>query len=232
MRQIIAMGGGGFSMEPDNLALDRYVMAQTGKDRPKVCFLPTASGDATEYMLNFYKSMAELDVRASALSLFYPHTTDLEGFMLEQDVIYVGGGNTRNMLAVWREWGMDKILKNALENGVVLAGISAGAMCWFEEGVTDSAGPLAPMTCLGFLNGGCTPHYDGEADRRPALHKLIMEERMRSCYAADDGAALHFIDGECHLVVTSCPNANAYLVEKINGVVQETPLAKRYLNAD
>src|SRR6185295_14542957 len=125
MQHIIAMGGGGFSMEPDNLALDRYVIAQTGKTRPSVCFLSQASGEARDYIINFYRAFNELDCRASHLSMFVPHTADIEGFLTSQDIIYVGGGNTKSMLALWREWDLDLILRMACENGTVLAGVSA-----------------------------------------------------------------------------------------------------------
>src|SRR5262249_48177214 len=136
--QIITMGGGGFSMEPDNPLLDKYVIAQTGKERPRVCFLGQASSEAPLYIINFYNAFNKLDCRASHLSLFQPHTADLAGFLGEQDIIYVGGGNTKSMLAVWREWQLDKILLDTAKNGTVLAGISAGCICWFEQGLTDS----------------------------------------------------------------------------------------------
>jgi dipeptidase E len=210
MTQIIAMGGGGFSMEPDNPALDRYVLEQCGKPRPKVCFLPTASGDAEGYCLRFYTSFASLDCQPSNLSLFKPPTADLTSFLLEKDVVYVGGGNTRSMLALWREWGLDAILRQAWQNGVVLAGLSAGAICWFEQGVTDSIpGELGPLACLGFLPGSCCPHYDGEPGRRPAYHRLVSEGRIAAGYGVDDGAALHFVGGRLHAVVSSRPDVTA-----------------------
>src|SRR5664279_3375677 len=113
------MGGGGFSMEPDNLALDRYVIAQAGAERPKVCFLAQAGGDNSDYIVRFYQAFNALGCRASHLSLFSPHTADIEGFLMGQDVIYVGGGNTKSLLALWREWGLDKILLKAAANGTV-----------------------------------------------------------------------------------------------------------------
>ena len=142
MAQIIAMGGGGFSMEPDNLALDRYVIAQTGKTYPKVTFLSQASGEARDYIINFYKAFNELDCQASHLSLFQPHTADLESYLLAQDVIYVGGGNTKSMLALWREWGLPAILRRAYEEGIVLAGISAGDEIVAMNGVRLRAADL------------------------------------------------------------------------------------------
>jgi dipeptidase E len=111
MKQIVAIGGGGFSMEPDNPLLDQYVLNQCGAERPKICFVPTASGDAEGYIERFYQAFGRLECRPSHLSLFRPHTADLEAFVLSQDVIYVGGGNTRNLLVLWREWGLDRILR-------------------------------------------------------------------------------------------------------------------------
>ena len=113
MPHIITMGGGGFSMEPENLALDRYVVAQSGKTDPKVCFLSQASGEGRDYIINFYKAFSELNCHPSHLSLFQPHTSDLESFLLAQDIIYVGGGNTKSMLALWREWNLPAILRRA-----------------------------------------------------------------------------------------------------------------------
>jgi len=225
MQQIIALGGGGFSMEPDNLALDRYILEQTKAARPKVCFLSQASGEHPDYIVRFYKAFASLDSHADHLSLFKPHTADIEDFLLSQDVIYVGGGNTKSMLALWREWQLDEILRTALHQGVILAGISAGAICWFEQGTTDSIpGKLTAMSCLGCLRGSCSPHYDGEAERRPTLHRLVENDEILPGYAFDDGAAGHFIDGKLHKVVSSRAQAKGYYVDKANGQVQETTL--------
>ncbi len=230
MQHIIAMGGGGFSMEPDNPALDQYVVEQAGVERPKVCFLPQASGEARDYIINFYSAFTKLDCRPSHLSLFQPHTPDIRGFLLEQNVIYVGGGNTKSMLALWREWGLDNILREALESGVVLAGISAGCICWFEWCTTDSIpGDLTVLPCLGFLPGSCTPHYDGEAQRRPTLHRVIAAGDMPAGYAFDDSAAGHFVDGKLHRVVSSRPAARGYYVERVDGAARETVLNTRYL---
>jgi len=154
MKQIIAMGGGGFSMEPDNLLLDRYVLAQVPKETPKICFIPTASGDADNYVERFYTAFRPLSCTPCHLSLFQPDFADLRSYVLEQDILYVGGGNTRNMLILWKEWGLDRILREAYERGAVLTGLSAGSICWFEEGVTDPLnGPLYKLNGLGLLAG-------------------------------------------------------------------------------
>ena len=218
------MGGGGFSMEPDNPALDRYVLDLARHQNPSVCFLATASGDADTYITAFYTAFAKLPCRPTHVPLF-ARTPDLKSVLLEQDVIYVGGGNTKSMLAVWREWGMPDLLRSAWESGTVLAGVSAGAICWFETGLTDSSGTgLYPLSGLGFLPGACCPHYDGEAERRPALQKLIEGGRICTALALDDGAAAHFVNGSLANVVSSRPHARAYRVELTNGQAVETPL--------
>jgi dipeptidase E len=213
MRQIIALGGGGFSMEPDNPLLDSYILKQANKTNPKICFIPTASGDAENYITKFYNFFNEQSCQPSHLSLFKPPTRDLEAFILEKDIIYVGGGNTKNLLALWKEWGLDRILKKAWDQGIVLAGISAGSICWFEEGVTDSFGDkLGPLTCLGFLQGSNCPHYDGELDRRPTYQNLVRSKQIQSGIATDDGVALHYIEQELTKIISSRPFAKAYRV--------------------
>jgi dipeptidase E len=228
---IITLGGGGFSMEPDNLALERYIIAQTEKDRPRVCFLPQASGEAQQYLINFYRAFStKLDCRASDLSLFQPHTADIEDFLMNQDVIYVGGGNTKSMLALWRAWGLDRILKQAAENGTILAGISAGCICWYEQGLTDSIpGDLTALPCLGYLTGSATPHYDGEAKRRPSYQRFVGEGEIMPGYAYDDGAAGHWVDGKLLRCIASRPNAKAYFVEKTASGAKETAMEMVYL---
>ena len=218
------MGGGGFSMEPDNPALDHFVLRLARRENPAVCFLATASGDAESYIENFYAAFRQLPCRPTHAPLF-ARTPDLKTVLLEQDVIYVGGGNTKSMLAVWREWEIPALLRRAWESGTVLAGVSAGAICWFETGVTDSSGTgLYPLQCLGLLPGTCCPHYDGEAERRPALHKLIENGTIDSALALDDGAAAHFINGTLANIVSSRPHARAYRVERVNGHATETVL--------
>lgn len=217
-------------MEPDNLLLDRYIIKQTNKRNPKVCFLGTASGDAEGYALSFYKGFAELHCQPSVLSLIHLPTKDLESFILDKDVIYVGGGNTRSLLALWREWKVDGYLRKAWENGVVLAGISAGSICWFEEGVSDFfPGELNRLQCLGFLKGSNCPHYDGEAERRPAYHRLILRNQISDGVAADDGVALHYVGTELVNVVSSSKGARAYRVRKIGNRVKEQVIRPKFL---
>jgi dipeptidase E len=229
--QIIAMGGGGFTAEPQNLALDRYILSQSRKQNPSVCFIPTATGDSDSYIASFYAAYSKLKCRPTHLP-FFRRTPDLRKLILDQDVIYVGGGNTKSMLAVWREWQLPQLLRRAWKSGTVLAGISAGAICWFEAGVTDSwAGRLAPLPCLGFLPNACCPHYDGEKDRRPALHKLLAQNALPRTLALDDGAAAHFVGRKLLRVVVSRPNALGYTVQSRNGKVTESPLPRAVLTA-
>jgi dipeptidase E len=229
-RQIIALGGGGFSMEPENLALDHYILAQARVPQPAVAFLPSASGDSDNYVVRFYSAYLGLPCRPSHLS-FFRRTPDLRSYLRAQDVIYVGGGNTKSMLAVWREWSLPDILREAWESGIVLAGISAGAICWFEQGVTDSfADQLRVLDCLGFLPGSCCPHYDGEAERRPAYHRLLRNGEIAPGFAIDDGAAIHFINNEVHRVVASRKGAKAYRVRATGNAVQEEPMPVEYLS--
>jgi peptidase E len=222
MRQIIAMGGGS-ALEPETPALEQYILNQSGKPRPKICFLPTASGDADGYMLLFYKAYSLLDCQPSTLSLFHPPSANLEDYVLEKDVIYVGGGNTRNMLCLWREWGLDGILKKAYQAGVILAGVSAGANCWFEACTTDSVpGELRMMSCLGLLPGSFSPHYDGEAERRPTLHHLLKSGKIPSGLAADNNAGVHFVDEHLQQAICIQPGAQVYRVGlKDTDVIEE-----------
>lgn len=226
---VIALGGGGFSMEPDNPLLDEYVLSFARSTLARVCFVGTASGDAPTYVTSFYRAFSRLGARTADLPLFEREEYDLREFVLAQDVIYVGGGNTANLLAVWRLHGLDAILREALDAGAVLCGISAGMNCWFEASTTDSFGPrIAPLhDGLGFVPGSACPHYDGEAQRRPVYRGLV-DEGFPAGWAADDGVALRFsADGSFVEAVASRPEARGYRVEP--GV--ETPLVTRYLGA-
>ena len=227
------MGGNGFE-QPYNPLVDDHILElarlNRGRDRPRVCFVPTASGDSQPYVASFYAAFARRS-EASHLDLFGRTVGDLEGFVLDQDVIYVGGGNTANMLAVWRVHGLDRILARAWDAGIVLAGTSAGANCWFEGSSTDSFGQLAALTDgLGFLPGSHSPHYDGEAGRRPLFHQLIGQGTLADGYASDDAAALVFRDRDLVEAVASLPGARSYrVVRGPTGDVIETELPTRYL---
>lgn len=218
------MGGGGFTATPDNPVLERYIVAQSGKKRPKVCFIGTATGDADVYVAKFYAAFAKIGCQPTHLS-FFTRTPDLKKLLLSQDVIYVGGGNTKSMLAVWDEWGIPTLLRQAWRKGIVLAGVSAGAICWFKMGVTDSwAGHLAALPCLGFLPGTCCPHFDSEAERRPTLHRLVASRELPAAVALDDGAAAHYVDGHLFRVVSAKPKALGYNVRHRGSLAIETPI--------
>lgn len=229
-RHIVALGGGGFLSEPDNPLLDDYVLDLAGADRPRACFLPTASGDAAEAIARFHAAFPPDRAAATHLPLFARDEREPRAHLLAQDVIYVGGGNTANMLAVWRVHGVDVVLREAWEAGVVLAGVSAGALCWFAGGVTDSFGGLAPLEDgLGLVDATFCPHYDCQEGRREAYHEAL-RAGMAAGFAADDGAALHLVDGAVAEVVASRPNARVHRVEPgTAGGVHETALETRYL---
>jgi len=201
-KQILSMGGGGFTSKPENLKLDKYLLSLTDKKNPKVCFIPTASGDDESYKKRFYSSYKKLNC-------------------------------TRNLLVLWKEWGLDKFLHEAWCNGAIMGGLSAGSICWFEQGLTDSkTGKLLPLDCLGFLSGSNCPHFDTEIQRRPEYHKAILNGTMMPGIACDDGVAAHFIDGKLERCVSSLPNAKAYSIKNDNGFINESVIEPVYLDDD
>lgn len=221
-------------MEPENLLLDEFVLSLARSEHPGVCFVPTASGDAEGYVACFYRAFATLDCRPTDLQLFQRTTSDLASFVLAQDVIYVGGGSTANLLAIWRAHGLDRILRRAWKQGVVLCGVSAGMNCWFEESVTDSfdVGRLAPLRDgLGLLKGSCCPHFDGEPQRRPAFRRLVGASELADGWAADDGAALVFTGENLTEAVASRPDVSGYRVQKTSDRVRVQRLPTRYLGS-
>jgi peptidase E len=227
--QIIPIGGGGFYRDPGNLALETYLVEQTGASTPRVAFVPTASGEPDHYIAAFYSAFLKLNCRPSVLT-FFKRTPDLRAFLLSQDLIYVGGGNTKSLLAVWRDWGLPELLREAWQSGTILAGVSAGAICWFGQGVTDSfANGLCALDGLGFLPGSCCPHYDGEPQRRPAYHRLMLSGEVSPGVAIEDWTAVHYKGTGVHRVVTSKPGARAYTVRSVFGSVQEVPLSAHLL---
>jgi peptidase E len=231
-KHIIAIGGAALPAELDNLVLVQYFLKQTRKKKPRVAFIGAAHGDADAGRLRFYAAFSQFDCRPTHLPLFARTPRDLESFVLEQDAIFVGGGNTRSMLAVWREWGLDAHLRSAWESGIVLGGSSAGSICWFEQGLTDSiAGPLTALPCLGFLRGSNCPHYDSEAQRRPTFRKLIARGTMPDGYAADDGAALHFVGSSLSRVVSSVRGAKAFRVHRSGKRALEQRLPAKFLGS-
>jgi peptidase E len=222
--QIVAAGGLG---DEDGAGrLIRFVLGLSGKERPRVCLVPTASSELPDFMLRFYSELSPY-AECSHISFFPWPREDLREHVLSRDVLFIGGGNTANMLAVWRVHGFDEILREAWEQGIVLSGSSAGMICWFEAGVTDSFGPqLEGMRDgLGFLAGSACPHYDGEGERRPVYTRLVRDEGFPRGLAADDCVALRFDGTELAEVVSSRDGSRAYRVSAEG----EEPLEPRRL---
>jgi peptidase E len=225
-RRIVACGGGGFVSTPDSPLID-YILGLSGKPRPRVCFVPTAGGDALPYVALFYRACAARDCEPSDLPLFNRTGEDLRAKLLAQDVIWVGGGNTANLLAIWRTHGVDSAMREAWEDGIVLSGSSAGMICWFEASITDSFGPaLAPLRDgLGLISGSACPHYDGEPQRRPLYRRLVDAGELAPGWAADNDVALHFAGGELVEAVTLRDGAGGHRVEPGS----EVPVVARLL---
>jgi peptidase E len=227
--RILAIGGGGFLMEDAPSPIDRYIAQSTGRETPKVCFISTPSGDSVEMIDKFYAAFEALGCAAAHLAFFrrpFRASLPLAGFaapLLDQDAIFVGGGNTKSALAVWREWGLDQVLNEAWRRGILLAGMSAGAICWFEEGLTDSywGAGLKPLQCMGLLPGGCCVHYSSEPERRVRLHAEVAGGISGPRVAIDDGAAVLYSNGKIQEVVSWRPGATAYQVVAMHGKVVE-----------
>ncbi|MEL6929208.1 MAG: peptidase E [Cyanobacteria bacterium J06600_6] len=228
-KQIVAMASGNWGAKANN-SLDWYIYNLADRKEPKVCFLATASGDSEEYINRFYRQFVPKPALLSHLSLFKPHTADLRSFLLEQDIIYVGGGNTKNLIALWKEWQLDTILREAWNAGIILCGLSAGSICWFEQGLTDSIpGKYTVLQGLGLLSGSNCPHYDSDTERRPTYHRLISQDKIADGYATEDGTALHFINNELNNVISDRPTAMAYRLTSNQDQITENPLKPKYL---
>ncbi len=229
IKHIVAFGGDKIATEPENKLSAEYIVGLTGKKHPRIAFIPTASGDSPAYIEAFQKRYSGFG-ETSWLGLFVREIKDIRSFLLSQDAIYVGGGNTANMLAIWRVHGVDKILREAYDAGIVLCGSSAGSICWFECSVTDSFGmDLSPLNDgLGFIKGSNCPHYNSEPNRQPQYHSFL-RAGLAGGYAADDGAALHFEDGIFKEAIASSPDARALKVELHESEIVETPLLVRFL---
>jgi peptidase E len=202
-------------------------------DRPRFCYVGTASGDSLNGTAGFYRAFAGSDVRASHLELFsMPNVTDVRAHLLAQDVIWVGGGSVANLLAVWRTHRLDEVMRECWEEGVVLGGVSAGSICWYVGGPTDSFGPeLRPVhNGLGLLPYGNGVHYDSEEQRRPLLHRLVADESLPTSHATDDGVGLVYEGTELVEAVSDRPDAAAYVVERgPDGAAIETRIEPRIL---
>ena len=218
-RVIFAMGGGGFTMEPNNPLLDDFVLSLTPVKEPRVLFLPTASGDTTAQINAFQARFAGRTCAAEHLSLFRLREMrrPLREMIAEQDIIYAGGGSMRNLLAIWHAHGLDQLLVEAWQRGTILAGLSAGAMCWFEGGVSRSSGLPEPLAGLGLLKGSLTVHADGEPERLPVWLTSVRDGTLPGGWALDDGVGLLFEGLRMSRVVSSRPGAGAQRVDQVAG---------------
>ena len=218
---IIAIGGGGFGRNPNHRKIEKYILELTGKEKPNVVFFPTASAENQAYIIQFYKCFTKMSCEPSHVT-FFQRTPRLDSIINKADVIYVGGGNTKSMLAVWQEWKLDKLLLKAYNNGKILCGVSAGAICWFEQGITDSwASNLNVMDCLGFLPEMACPHYQEEKERRPDVHKMLKQGKCGPGWAIDGGAAIHFKNGKYYKSIQFYSDSYVHYVSIKNGVVNE-----------
>lgn len=231
VRRIVAVGGGGFSEARRLTSVETHILHMPNVTRPKVCFVPTASGDADAYLLNFYRSFAAADCHLSDLPLFRRHTRDLAAFLTEQDIVYVGGGNPHHLKPIWDLHGLTDALRVAYNSGTVLAGVSAGAMCWFTRCVADTHRP-APATWapgLGLLPGSFGPHADTDGNLMAVMSDLIQAGVVPGGYAVDDDVALCYTDEELTEVVAARPGAFAHRLALVDGTVRSERIQPRVL---
>jgi dipeptidase E len=226
VRTILAMGGGGFTAEPGDPTLDELVLQLAGKPVPRILFLPTASGDTRDQIGRFHAAFGDRPCEPDVLSLFRLADVrrPLRDIVLSQDVVYVGGGSMRNLLAIWSVHGLDRLLRDAWERGVVLAGLSAGAMCWFQGGVTTSSGAPEPTPGLGLLPGSLSVHADAEPARRYVYLRAVQDGVLPPGWLADDGVGLLFRDMALERAVAARPGARAARVELVDGQAVETSI--------
>lgn len=215
-------------------AFIRYMAELTGKTRPKICYLPTASADSPAGIVSFFRSCASLNVSPFVQESFIASTRQSKGWdevFLSMDGIVCSGGNTLNQQAIWKAQGIDVVLREAWDRGIVLGGASAGSLCWFDEGTTDSRPKeLSIVKCLGFIKGSHSPHYDAEPGRRPLYQKLISSGQMQPGYACDNDAGIYFEDNTVKRVVSTRPTAKAYYVSVVNGAINERVLEPEHIS--
>lgn len=229
---LFAMGGGGFTGPKGGPSpMFKYILSHTGKKHPKVCLIPTATGDKRDTVTDFVYGMNRLQAHGNFLSLYSVPTPDLEDWIMDFDAVYVSGGNTLNLLALWKAWKLDQALKKAWQQGVVLFGGSAGAICWFEQGNSDFiADQFNPLDGLGWLPGSVCPHYGEEKGRRASYQGMVKEGRLKNGYGLSDRGVLHYVDGKLHEPLIEWEEAGVYRVEKTGpGEVVETKMAARLI---
>lgn len=227
-RKILAFGAG------YNVPFLKYLITLTGKASPRICFVPTASADSAININMWYETCTPLGIKPFVQRMFissYGQKESFEDVLLSMDAIVVGGGNTLNMMAIWKAQGVDIILKKAWDQGIVLAGGSAGSLCWFEHGTTDSRPKeISKVECLGFIKASHCPHYDSEPTRRPLYHSYIQSKQFKAGYACDDQAAVYFEDNEVKKVVSLREESNVYYVYEENGIAKEKKLDKEIIS--
>lgn len=229
-KQIIALGGGGFSMEQDNPLFDNYILNASGKPNPKICFFGNAGGDAQDYIDKFYNVYNKLNCVPSHISLKTKPEINLEKFILDQDILFVGGGSTRFLMAQWKNYGLDKIMKKAYDKGIVLSGMSAGAIVWFSDGIYNPEDTkLMKLPCLGLLQGSFCPHYDERTELRFSFREIISEGTLKNGYGVEDYCGLHFINNQLYTVISSRKGVKAFSVRKTSKTYIETELPTTYL---
>ncbi len=223
--KIVALGGGGFDSGNPMPHLDEWFLSLTGQVKPRLTLIPTATADNPDRIQRFIEAAQAVGVNPLVLSLYWPESRDDLKKGLDTDAIFVTGGNTYNMLVLWKAWGLDQLLLQTHEQGVLLGGVSAGANCWFEQCSTDSFGRnLEVIPGLGWLKGSFCPHYHGEAERRPTLARFLASGQLKAGWALDDYAALLVDPDGGKEVVTFSPEARAYKVSVQEGAFVEEPL--------
>ena len=221
-KQIICIGGGGFGRNPKQRIIEKYILQQSNNKTPNVLFIPTASAEDKSYIVSFYSCFTGLNCNPNHINLF-ERTPRLEGVVNKADIIYVGGGNTKSMLAVWKEWNLDAILRKAYKNGIIMSGVSAGAICWFDKGITDSyAENLRILDCLGIIEGNACPHFDEEIDREPFVNSILEKGIIKSCICIEGNCALHILNERDFKSINFGLNKKSFLlVEENNKILKK-----------
>ena len=226
-RHIVAIGGGSFALSKPAVDYVFKLAKKRRKRKIKVLVVATPTGDADSSLLNYYKNLSKYDCSIDHLPFFTRTPPDLEGLVFEQDLIFVGGGNTKSMLAVWRDYKFDQLLIKAWNHGIVLAGSSAGGICWFEQCLTDSFDKsYTALDCLGILKGSCAPHYDGEEGRRETFHSLIINSELSDGIAIDECVGVHFKGKKLNKIISDDSKKTAYRVKLKDGVIKASKIGK------
>ena len=232
-KQIFGIGGDFFPPQWKRPLLREHLLTLSDKSRPKVCYVGSATGDNAQNIATFYQEFGRHNTETSHLSLYSPPQKDIRSYVMKHDIIYVGGGSTKNLMALWNEWGFGEIMREAWEAGIILSGTSAGSICWFDDCITDSIpGGLTALRCTGLLKGSNSTHYSGHPERPSTYRRLIASGEVSGGIATDDNCAIHYIGDELHEIVTQDPACRAYRVERDGDGYKETPLDARYLGGD